>query len=138
MDKELKSRIGGVKTQMTKFSFIFGLQLGHRLYTITDKLSKALQKKKMSAISGQRLARATLSTIEAMRMDDSFDMFYEHVLTKAEGHNMVEKPKQEESDRNRNILFCSMLMATIKVKHITQKQQQISFKKFISKQLIIF
>ena len=94
MDKELKSRIGGVKTQMTKFSFIFGLQLGHRLYTITDKLSKALQKKKMSAISGQRLARATLSTIEAMRMDDSFDMFYEHVLTKAEGHNMVEKPKK--------------------------------------------
>ena len=45
----------------------------------------------MSAISGQRLARTTLSTIEAMRNDD---MIYEHVLTIAEGHNMLEKPKK--------------------------------------------
>ena len=88
----------------------------------------------MSAISGQRLARATLSRTEAMRNDESFDMFYEHVLKKAEGYNMVEEPKKEESDRNRNILFCSMLMATIKVKHITQKRQKISFNKSISKQ----
>ena len=94
MDRELKSRIGGVKAQMTTFSFFFGLQLGYRLYAITDNLSKALQEKKMSAISSQRLARATLSTIEAMRNDESFDMFYEHVLKKAEGHNMVEELKK--------------------------------------------
>ena len=48
----------------------------------------------MSAISGQRLARATLSRTEAMRNDESFDMFYEHVLKKAEGYNMVEEPKK--------------------------------------------
>ena len=94
MDRELKSGIGGVKAQMAAFSFFFGLQLGYRLYAITDNLSKALQEKKMSAISGQRLARATLSTIEAMRNDESFDMFYEHVLKKAEGYNMVEEPKK--------------------------------------------
>ena len=137
MDRELKSRNGGVKVQMTTFSLFFGLQLDYRLYAISDNLSKTLQEKKMSAISGQRLARATLSTIEAMRNDESFDMFYEHVLKKAEGHNMVEEPKKEESDRNRHILFCSRLMATIKVKHITQKRQKISFNKFILKQFII-
>ena len=48
----------------------------------------------MSAISGQLLARAKSSTTEAMRNDESFDMFYEHVLKKAEGHNMVEEPKK--------------------------------------------
>ena len=52
MDRELRSRIGGVKAQMTTFSFFFGLQLGYRIFTITDNLSKALQEKKMSAISG--------------------------------------------------------------------------------------
>ena len=70
MDRELKSRIGGVQAQMTTFSFLFGLQLGYRLYAITDKLSRALQEKKLSAISVQRLARATLSTIGAMRNDE--------------------------------------------------------------------
>ena len=79
MDKELKSRNGGVKAQMTTFSFFLGLQLGYRLYANTDNLSKALQEKKMSAISGQRLARATLSTTEPMRNDKSFDMLYEHL-----------------------------------------------------------
>ena len=44
-------------------------------------------------ISGQRLARATLSTTEAMRNDESFDMFYEHVIKKAGSQNMVEEPK---------------------------------------------
>ena len=79
---------------MTTFSFFFSLQLGYRLYAITDKLSRALQEKKLSAISVQRLARATLSTIGAMRNDESFNMFYDHVLKKAEGHNMIEKPKK--------------------------------------------
>ena len=48
----------------------------------------------MSAISGQLLARAKSSTTEAMRNDESFDMFYKHVLKKAEDHYMVEEPKK--------------------------------------------
>ena len=58
-------------------------------------MSKALPEKKRPDILGQRLARATLSTIEAMQNDESFDMFCEHILKKAEGHNMVEEPKKE-------------------------------------------
>ena len=48
----------------------------------------------MSAISSQRLARATLSTIEAMRNDESFVMFYVQVLKKVEGCKLVEEPKK--------------------------------------------
>ena len=81
---------------MTTFSsfFFFGFQLGYKLYAITDNLSKALPEKERPDILGQRLARATLSTIEAMQNDESFDMFYEHVLKKTEGRNMVQEPKK--------------------------------------------
>ena len=76
---------------MTTFSFfLFFFWFAGKLQVI----SKALREKKMSAISGQLLARAKSSTTEAMRNDESFDMFYEHVLKKAEGHNMVEEPKK--------------------------------------------
>ena len=140
MDRELKSRVGGVKAQMTNdyiFSFFSGLQLGNRLYVITDNLSKALQEKKISAISGQRLARATLSTIEAMRNDESFDMFYEHVLKNAEGHSMLEEPQKGRKRPKPKYSILQYVDATIKVKHITQKRQKINFNKSILKQLII-
>ena len=76
---------------MTTFSFfLFFFWFAGKLQVI----SKALREKKMSAISGQLLARAKSLTTEAMRNDESFDMFYEHVLKKAEGHNMVEEPKK--------------------------------------------
>ena len=78
---------------MTTFpSFFFGFQLGYKLYAITDNLSKALPEKLF--FLGQRLARATLSTIEVMQNDEQFDMFYEHVLKKTEGRNMAEEPKK--------------------------------------------
>ena len=69
MVRELKSQIGGVMAQTTTFSFFHGWQLGYRLYANTDNLSKALQEKKVSAISSQRLARVALSTTEAMQND---------------------------------------------------------------------
>ena len=93
LDRELKSRIIGCQVQMRTFSFFFSLNLGHRFYSITDNLSQALQESKMSAISGQRLARATLATFESMRNDQSFNLFFEVVLKKSETHKMVEKPK---------------------------------------------
>ena len=140
MDRELKSRVGGVKAQMTNdyiFSFFSGLQLGYRLYAITDNLPKALQEKKISAISGKRLASTTLSTIEAMRNDELFDMFYEHVLKNAEGHSMVEEPQKGRKRPKPKYSILQYVDATIKMKHITQKRQKITFNKSILKQLII-
>ena len=46
MATEVKSRIAGVKMQMKKFDFFFGLNIGHRLYSHTNNLSKTLQAKK--------------------------------------------------------------------------------------------
>ena len=44
LDTGRKSRIIGCQSQMKEFSFFFGLCLSHRLYSLTDNLSKALQK----------------------------------------------------------------------------------------------
>ena len=50
---EIKSRVTGCQSQMGKFDLFFGLHLGHRLYSHTDKififhshLSKSLQSEK--------------------------------------------------------------------------------------------
>ena len=46
---------------------------------------------------------------------------YEHIIMKDNGLNMAEE-QQKESQWNQNILFYSMLMATIRAKHITKKE----------------
>ena len=55
LDPDVKGRIIGCDAQMKTFSFFFGLNLGFRLCSHTDNLSKALQKYRMSAVEGQRL-----------------------------------------------------------------------------------
>ena len=55
----------------------------HRIYCLTDNLSKTLQKERMSALSGQRLANLTVETLEGMRTSESFDLFFESVKKKA-------------------------------------------------------
>ena len=52
LDKETRSRILGCKSQMTEFRFFFGINLAYRMYSITDNLSKALQRETISSIEG--------------------------------------------------------------------------------------
>ena len=56
LDAETSARIKGRQSQMESFRVFFGLCLGQKPYGLIDNLSKTLQKKKMSAISRQRLA----------------------------------------------------------------------------------
>ena len=53
MNSELKARIIGCKAQMGTFDYFFGLQLGYRLFSHTDNLSKTLQGKRICAAEGQ-------------------------------------------------------------------------------------
>ena len=63
LDAETRSRIIGCKAQMKTFNFFFDLCLSQRHCSLTDNLSKILQKEKMPAVSGQRLASLTAKTI---------------------------------------------------------------------------
>ena len=92
LTKEVRSRIIGCQAQMKKFSFFFGLCLGQRLFSLTDNLSKTLQKEKMSAVSGHRLAMLTKETIDRMRSEENFKLFYQSVIKKALLKSNVELP----------------------------------------------
>ena len=74
---------------MKTFDFFFGLCLGQRHCSLTDNLSKTLQKGNMSAVSGQRLASLTAKTIQSMRNNSDFDLFYQTVSKKTEKKMMI-------------------------------------------------
>ena len=95
---------------MKTFNFFFGLCLGQRHYSLTDNLSKTLQKEKMSAVSGQRLASLTAKTIQSIRIDSDFDLFYQTVSKKAEKIYDLNEPVLPRKRRQPNysiLLFVS-------------------------------
>ena len=73
LDTEMRTRIIGVKAQMLDFNYFFGVNLGERLFSMTDNLSRTLLQTRMSVVQGQRLAELTKQTIQKMRTDDDFD-----------------------------------------------------------------
>ncbi len=53
LQPDVKGRIIGIQTQMSKFKLLFGLKLCERILLITDNLSKTLQNQSLSAAEGQ-------------------------------------------------------------------------------------
>ena len=75
-DTEMKSRIQGVSSCMETFDYFFGASLGELLLRHSDNLSKTLQSTTMSAAEGQKLAKMTVSTLQSIRSDEKFDLFW--------------------------------------------------------------
>ena len=92
MATEVKSRIVGVKKQMEKFDFFFGLSIGHRLYSHTDNLSKTLQAEKMSACTSKRTAELVVSVLEGLRNEDSFKSLFQIITDNASTIDFIEQP----------------------------------------------
>lgn len=76
-DSETIARINGVTSQMNTLRFHFGVELGEMILMHTDNLSKTLQHKDFSASEGQEIARLTIRTLETLRNEDSFNLFWE-------------------------------------------------------------
>ena len=91
-DTELKARLNGVIAMMQKFEYYFGIELGLKILRHTDNLSKALQKREMSASEGKELAMAALSTLESFISDDEYEEFWESVISKTNDLE-IEEPK---------------------------------------------
>ena len=70
--------------QMTKFTYLFGSMLGELVLNHTDNLSRTLQHMSMSAAEGQYVTSMTVATLNSMRSDDQFDLFWDLVILKAE------------------------------------------------------
>ena len=92
MATEVKSRIVGVKKQMEKFDFFFGLSIGHRLYSHTDNLSKTLQAEKMFACTSKRTAELVVSVLEGLRNEDSFKSLFQIITDNASTIDFIEQP----------------------------------------------
>ena len=65
--------------QMEHFDFFFGIELGRKLLNILDNLSCSLQARTISACEGQKFVHITQLTLQSMRYDESFDIFWDYV-----------------------------------------------------------
>lgn len=84
LEPEVKSRIIGVRYQMETFDYFFGVQLGNIVVRHSDNLSKTIQKPTLSVGDCQSLAKSSLKTMEKLWTDDSFDIFWTNIISKAE------------------------------------------------------
>ena len=80
LNSEIKSRIIGVKTHVRAFDYFFGLHLvGFMVMNHTDNLSRSLQGTEKSASQGQMIASMTVKTQQIVRIDESFQQFWQNV-----------------------------------------------------------
>lgn len=100
-DTEAKARIRGVSVVMKTFNFVFGAMLGEMILRHADNLSSTLQHKSMSAAEGQEIAHMTVQTLQTLRSDQSFDLFWSKVNHFASSHDVSEPqlPRKRKKPR---------------------------------------
>ena len=86
--------------------------IGQRLFSISDNLSKTLQSKAMSALSGFHIAELTIETYKDMRTNDNAQLFFETVAKKALDHAFVCKPELPRKRRRPN---CKSIVESMQV-----------------------
>ncbi len=75
-DTDSKARIQGVKAQMNTFRFAFGTMLAEMILRHTDNLSRSLQDKVCSATEGQSIGAMVVDTLQSLRNDSYFELFW--------------------------------------------------------------
>ncbi len=79
-DSEMKARIGGIISQMQSFDFAFGTILGELILRHSDNLSRTIQEKATSASEAQQIAKLVITTMQQIRQDKQYDLFWEKLL----------------------------------------------------------
>ncbi len=100
-DPSTKARIIGVEAQFKTFRYYFGAQLGFLLLQHSDNLSKTLQSPKLCASEGQRVAAMTVATLQRIRDDQSFDLFWQKVERERQSLDVQEPllPRRRKTPR---------------------------------------
>jgi hypothetical protein len=78
-DTEMKSRIIGTLAQMRSFDFFFGIMLAELILKHSDNLSRTLQHAHLSAAEGQEVAKLTVQTLQLLRCENNYDIFWQKV-----------------------------------------------------------
>ena len=84
----MKGCIQGIKVHSLKFSYCFGIHLAHMVLAHTDNLSQTLQGTQMTAIDAQVISRACVATLQSLRSEDEFNLFWAKVKQFATAHNV--------------------------------------------------
>lgn len=79
-DVEIKSRLIGVIAQMQTFDFYFGTVLAGLVLRHGDNLSRTLQNPKLSAAEGQEVAKLTVITLQSIKNERNFDLFWAKMM----------------------------------------------------------
>ena len=85
---EMKGRVQGIKVHSLKFSYCFGIHLAHMVLAHTDNLNQTLQGTQMTAIDAQVISRACVTTLQSLRSEDEFNLFWAKVKQFATVHNI--------------------------------------------------
>ena len=75
LDREVKSRVIGVKAQTETFNFFLGVCLGECILRHADNLSKTLQTSVIPAAGGQKVAVLTLKDLKVSELLSNFICF---------------------------------------------------------------
>ena len=86
---DFKKCPGSLHFTLLTFHFFFGLCLGLRLFSVTDNLSKPLQSEKLSAVSSQDMASLTLKTLQNMRRQEDFELFFNLLPNKPRNYQLM-------------------------------------------------
>ena len=90
LDSEVRACVIGVKAQMQTYGFFFGMSLARLVLCHGDNLSVALQSSNMSDSEGQQIAALTVSSLEKLRTDAAFSIFWESTVRKSNDFDMAE------------------------------------------------
>ena len=69
---------------MEKFSFLFGVTLFEKVFSLTDRLSRALQAKRVFAFEAKKYFAVTVASLKDLRSDSNFDELWSGVKRNAE------------------------------------------------------
>uniref|UniRef100_UPI00358EF41D zinc finger MYM-type protein 1-like isoform X2 n=1 Tax=Myxine glutinosa TaxID=7769 RepID=UPI00358EF41D len=84
LKSDVKAQIVGIKVKMESFDFYFGTRVAGLILKLTDNLSKTLEHTDMSASNCQEIAVGTLKTLEKMRSDYDWQLFWASTVQEAE------------------------------------------------------
>ena len=98
LESDVKSHIIGVKFQMETFNFYFGMKVAGLILKMTNNLSATLQHSFMSASAGQEVAVGTVHTLEKMRSNHDWQLFWKCVC-KEEKRLRLPEPRTPRKKR---------------------------------------
>ena len=86
---------------MSKFDFCHGVVLGELILHHINNLSCTLQKSEISVAEGQNVSGLVVKTLQSLRSDNSFKLFWEKTNKEANDFGVMEPclPRQRKTPR---------------------------------------